>query len=259
VKDREIRISNLSQLNDPFEATPWINPPNKESILQKFSDPTFLETATEFLLDKGLIQKASDTAPYLQEKREEFATNLLDQASKNPIFTDPKRIQDEFSGEFGCTSFSRVPSEILMWSHYAEKHQGFVLGFSNLIFGEEYPREVIYSSHRIEYSDLFHSATRDYLFFKILRTKSLKWSYEEELRSVLPWSICYQKKDGYFYHSFPATELKCIIFGSRCPAKFKSELIHEMETNYPHAKIYEVGINSYRYRLDLYELTRKEN
>lgn len=256
--DSELRISNPSKLNDPFEAIPWIKPPSTEDILNKLSEPGILEVATPLLLQRHEIAHPSEAETYLKTNMVDFANRLYAESRQKPSLADPLHLREEIAELFGFTSFSATPVDILMWSHYADKHKGFVLGFSPRIFGEEYPREVIYSSHRIEYSPFLNSATRDYLFFKILRTKSLHWAYERELRSVLPWSACHKKDDGFFYHSFLATDLKCLIFGSKCTPDTKNRLVKEIETKYPHAEIYETSINPYRYELDLYELVRKK-
>ena len=35
----------------------------------------------------------------------------------------------ELSKSFGIICFSEIPDSLLMWSHYATNHQGFVFGF----------------------------------------------------------------------------------------------------------------------------------
>jgi len=80
--DGEIRISNPSKLNDPFEVIPFINPPTREQIQEKLSDPDFAEHAVEFLLESGEIQPSSEAKAYLDTKKDDFIEHIYE-SSRN--------------------------------------------------------------------------------------------------------------------------------------------------------------------------------
>ena len=247
----EIRITNPSTLNDPFEVLPRIMPTTKEQIQDRLTDPSFRETMRETLLAEGEIKNPSEFEQYLLNNESSIINKLLTFFKNNPHFSDPKRYRDEIGELFGVTSFSRTAGDILMWSHYAEKHRGFVVGFDPGIL-DEYLCKVIYSSERVEYSNMLFTSTSNYLFFKILRTKSLHWSYEKEIRAILPWEICTKKDDGHQYLPFPPEMVRRIIFGSEC--SIKTELLKIAAQKYPNIEIFETQPNEALYELDLYKL-----
>jgi len=90
-----------------------------------------------------------------------------------------------------------------MWSHYADSHRGFVIGFDdeNLFFHQQTPRtvsplmQVHYSLKRPvvpQFEDLAEN-----LHETVFLTKSEQWSYEEELRMFAqPKSANLLRKDN---------------------------------------------------------------
>ena len=50
-----------------------------------------------------------------------------------------KNLQNEMNNRFGVLSLTRNPTNLLMWSHYANEHKGVVIGIdtSNVIFEED--------------------------------------------------------------------------------------------------------------------------
>jgi Protein of unknown function (DUF2971) len=76
-----------------------------------------------------------------------------------------------------------------MWSHYADSHRGFVIGFDsdNPFFHREKPRtmtpldEVRYSNKR-PVMPPFDEITPENTHELVFLTKSEHWAYEEELR-----------------------------------------------------------------------------
>ena len=126
-----------------------------------------------------------------------------------PILNDLKRRSNEgaaamqellarkFNENFGVLSLTRTPDSLLMWAHYANGHQGFVIEFD-----ERHPwfhqghegfahlghlRDVRYSKRR-------PYATMDKLDeIDLLLTKSVQWKCEREARVVLALHKCAQR------------------------------------------------------------------
>lgn len=78
-----------------------------------------------------------------------------------------------------------------MWSHYAAKHSGLVLGFDESILVKDIPVsnaliDVEYNNERITYRH--HSKSEDFfeMFKALAKRKNLDWSYEKETRLLLP-------------------------------------------------------------------------
>lgn len=159
----------------------------------------------------------------------------------------------------GILSLTRVPTNSLMWAHYADSHKGFVLGFdmedsgfletqSNMIpahFGS-----VIYSRRRLldDYStketnplivgETFRFDVSNYeKLQRLFLTKPLDWAYEEEVRVFKCLSGIKEghsetksgifdaigTKDGvrYFYN-LPIKAFREFHYGVRCdPTPFR--------------------------------------
>jgi hypothetical protein len=90
----------------------------------------------------------------------------------------------------GIVSLSRSALNILMWSHYADYHRGFVLEFRIPVKGTKgdlelstdrlLPFRVTYQANRPRIDVGNHM--KESLLEMILLTKSLNWQYEEEER-----------------------------------------------------------------------------
>ncbi len=86
---------------------------------------------------------------------------------------------------FGVLCFSEEKSDVLQWSHYAERHKGICLGF-NVTVGQGKFGRVQYETDRFpfpEKPDLDFS-------WKLLSTKSKVWEYESE------WRVFLELKEG---------------------------------------------------------------
>ncbi|SUW65561.1 Protein of uncharacterised function (DUF2971) [Buttiauxella agrestis] len=111
----------------------------------------------------------------------------------------------EINQNLACLCLSKEPLNVLMWSHYADKHQGFVVAIDTEKAGYDdeakclitAPKgEIDYLGSRIE-SKLKISQENIYdtdMISKLLLTKSLHWKYEEEIR-IIKKTESLQKQD----------------------------------------------------------------
>lgn len=127
-----------------------------------------------------------------------------------------------FQQIFGICSFSQIPNDILMWSHYSDGHKGFCIEYNrndeNIL---KWARQVIYpEDDEFLYFDYWTVEPKEQIeeFKKIVLTKSRHWSYEKEWRIVdKPSHVdnCYR---GHTI-TYPDNMLSGIIFGARMPEK----------------------------------------
>lgn len=118
-------------------------------------------------------------------------------------------IRQESFSKIGVCCFSKNNSNLLMWSHYADSHQGFCLEFDSNIEPFSKTFEVIYKSEipDINSDVLFNEVEDDESIKKLLSLKSIDWKHEEELR------IFHQESNkNYLY---PTRSLIAIYFGIR--------------------------------------------
>jgi len=122
-------------------------------------------------------------------------------------------------GTLGVLSLSEIPDHPLLWSHYADQHQGFCIEFErtkNNKLGD--PK----STFPVRYSNKYPRITMDELFLQIpndseldhtfigsvLLTKSECWSYESEWRMIGIGNNILTRYPG---------KISAIIFGLRMP------------------------------------------
>lgn len=88
---------------------------------------------------------------------------------------------------FGVICFSHSRRSILMWSHYAGKHTGIVIGFDATLRIFSPLLEVSYRPNRVLF-DLMQLAGGEYdeaFADELIRTKHEYWKYEEEARVMV--------------------------------------------------------------------------
>lgn len=188
-------FASPSELNDPYDC-------NYDPIISKIAEE-------EFEILKSQLPKGK------------FSYCRVDLEIKDPDNSDEVRgvcqhycfiaYQTELlkvRNTKGVTSFTTKNNNLLMWSHYANQHKGFCLGFDvdPYIFSDlrkvDYSEEIpLIDVGKITcYKDLDQIMTRYY-------TKSADWSYEDE------WRLLGSAKTK---SSFDPRIITDVYFGSRC-------------------------------------------
>jgi hypothetical protein len=131
----------------------------------------------------------------------------------------------QVSENFGVLCLSTVSDSIAMWSHYADKHRGIVIGFDS-----DHPHlanlnwfTVDYSKERVPVSISWTLKKRDLsenVPRQTLTTKSEVWSYEKEIRSIFKLSdlesVSSAGRTNYFW-KIPVEVISEVKLGHRCP------------------------------------------
>ena len=162
----------------------------------------------------------------------------------------------------GIFSLSRTNEEPLMWSHYADGHRGFCIGFSRSYFEDlianswqnlsivggsdvEYSASPKYLDIIIEYIKNYRPTENRFddlikqVLISIINTKSDKWCYEEEYRMV-------RFSKGLL--KFQPEAIKEIIIGQKTNSSDKTMLSKILEnTSLKHIKkkVADFSNNSY--------------
>jgi len=172
-------FSDPSKFNDPFEFRLQVDKNlNEEDILEYFElyKKLSVNPSESVVLDFNNVLYKYRTSP--QKFIQLYLTPFV-----------------EHIRNFGVCCFSTAKNNILMWSHYADKHSGIVVEYdrqlldetiikkNNLVqmtaidqitYSNEFPLIKISSSHR-KVSDEIK---------KVLFTKSVEWKYEKEVRII---------------------------------------------------------------------------
>ncbi|MBM3591566.1 MAG: DUF2971 domain-containing protein [Alphaproteobacteria bacterium] len=131
------------------------------------------------------------------------------------------RWKEERNKDRGLICFSEEWNNLLLWSHYADKHRGIALGFD---VAEQDVFRVSYASKRLEIP--FCCKTKkivggEEVLKDLLSTKSVDWKYEAEHRLFCRLSECTQKctESGslYFEKFSSSLVLREVLVGMNCP------------------------------------------
>ncbi|MEZ8267659.1 DUF2971 domain-containing protein [Vibrio cyclitrophicus] len=164
IEQLEMILDNFSfwfaapdSFNDPFDCS--------LSDVDLYS----LEDARNHFSSLGIAESVIDQSIKMFEKHPEKLTALVDDVKKKAITNK------------GILALSKSSNEILLWSHYADYHQGVAIGLEvrrDLNFFLT-PIKIDYQStyQVLNYLQDPHRATID-----TLKLKSAEWSYEKEIR-----------------------------------------------------------------------------
>jgi hypothetical protein len=174
-------------------------------------------------------QQAAQIADLFQQNPDNLL-QLLEEAKNEAITTK------------GVLAMSQVRDNILMWSHYADSHTGFVLGFT-------LPEDISF------FITPFHAIYVDaYPTFQYLRdddlivtngilSKSRLWEYEQEIRIL-------KRTQGS--HAFAPTALTEVILGARISTQNRDRLLqHLRQYGFQHVSVLQATAHNSRYELEL--------
>ncbi|KAA5549319.1 DUF2971 domain-containing protein [Adhaeribacter rhizoryzae] len=135
-----------------------------------------------------------------------------------------KKIHDELKFEmnnvWGICCFTKTYKNILMWSHYANKHTGVCLGFEPALSPDTFLiSNVKYTNH---FQPMDYGSQRQVALFNMFITKSEDWKYEEEMRLV-------GHQTGKW--PFPKKVLREVIFGCKTSKEDKKKVLEFLKAN----------------------------
>lgn len=178
-------------------------------------------------------------------------------------------LYDRIDKHFGITCFSKKSDIALMWSHYANKHKGFVIEYdlSNLTvedaeklsfmlpvkYDNKRPRLDVYNLQKFKDSsgnpDVMDLAVNT--LFEVLFVKAKEWNYEKEIRVITYISDESDRSISFNY-------IKSIILGVNA-SEYVTELISNLcrEKGYNLLK-YELHEDEYKLKLMPFDFNLRE-
>jgi hypothetical protein len=121
------------------------------------------------------------------------------------------RYKVEFMQDTGCTCFSEINDNILMWSHYADGHRGLCLQFNTGI-------DLFNKVFMVKYSNSYPNLD----FVKLIMMEKHEKISEEMLTPLLTKYTCWEyEREWRAFHKIPntlygygATGLRSVFFGT---------------------------------------------
>jgi hypothetical protein len=252
LKTLELKLPYISGVNDPLECSP---------IFDCSDDVATIEICLS-RLEKLHFRLPSD-----------YKTKITETSGRNEIkewiIEKHRKIQNDWKRKACLLSVSEVAQNTVMWSHYADKHKGVVIGidFDEIFLGGIVMQSVNYPDYSKQRTrvDVARSDQID-AFITALVTKSKDWGYEKELRTVFSVDdlerlqkqkhACLRgffRKKAWFLRLSPVS-IKEVVFGLYAEKRLKSairRLIARPELQ--HVKLYQAS-ESDTYSLDLISL-----
>lgn len=249
-----IRFTQPSVFNDPFDTSP-----NQAAFLVGERIKLNRELAHQF---------ASVGGP----------PELADVAAEDGINRRLKSQQDFIDENYLCLSLSRKRDNLLMWSHYAHSHQGFVTGFDtdSSFFATQDGKEL--SLGDVEYSRTrpelppggltsLSEEERKQRIKNILFTKGPGWKYEKEVRIFAAPELAdalnedeewpSDKGHKIFLFTFPKECVREIIVGAKTELDPKKKIAQYLKM-YPNAKIFEAEPHDMNFALCISPIIKNE-
>lgn len=232
IKHKELWFANIDSLNDPLDSN--------LAYRQKYNPDEIKEYWENFIADKPAFKSLDE---------------VLSKWGDNESFTrEQTRIFEYIKSKIGVLCMSKTPKNILMWAHYANRHQGIVYGFDADLFGfsktnnlTDFPYIINYPCDR-KYEILSYTKDRQERieqFKKSLTTKAIDWAYEEEVRFI-------DLKKSSFARKFNPNCLKSIIFGVKTPNDEIETMIDCCKkNNLNHIEFYKAKFVAGRFELEL--------
>jgi hypothetical protein len=263
IKYQRLSATDPTTFNDPFEMYPGIvGKPDKDKTLRYLHNdllPRLSSSIKAALPDfnGGLVPRDDDTVfkkieqnmkPGLKREVE----NGLERAAQTIriiCFCDPTEIKDG--------------DDILLWSHYGDKHKGVRIFFEtdDIKILSKNLFQVVYSLERacIDITDpstsIFNKNVED-AYRNTFKTKNKSWEYEKEVRWIINLQECIQK-DGCSYIPLSPKAIRRIDFGCKCESEKVIPLLKDDNNAYRHVKLYKALVHEHRYSLMYEEINNK--
>ncbi len=235
LQNLEIYLPSISKLNDPFEGSiPYIYDQEELTYYNIYKATTITGRRVFPSYNSSQLHK-----------------EVLGQMSKKLLFNeDYLKVRSEDSIKhidktFGIFSLTTEKNNYLMWSHYANSHQGICIGFNSDKIGNDIKGlllEVTYQK-TLPLNTIFDEDTITFAK-KILGTKSDVWTYENEYRIMK----CNGANESFTISHDSITE---IILGCKISPSDKAEIIDIVSANLKDCSIYETVLSRTKFELEL--------
>ncbi len=164
------------------------------------------------------------TAKQLYSAKIQTINDPFEFAALNALNGYPEK-QAEFKNA-GVTCFCRSLTNPLLWSHYANSHRGFAIGYdaTNPFFGGDKGIKQRFLLD-VRYEDVAPSLARftpDELAMAAVITKPTCWAYEQEVRMI--------KQVGDQLFEVPVDTIREVVFGANMDKDRVKQIINQVKT-----------------------------
>ncbi len=233
-KCNELYFRNPSKFNDPFDCKALL------TLKRDCDQEEYVKFVRNNAIDSiGRNLDNEEKQLYKESAIKVFKNSDRNQLSRN-INNTIKECLYKSINEFRILCLSRNYNDILMWSHYAEGHRGFVLQFDTKALLENFkqpPQEVVYPPNKSFPSIKdFNEKNCVHMF---LITKSSQWEYEEEWRILMHIEYKDNPEEKGKGYKFKNGLITGIILGCEMKDPKKEKISEWIREYQPQVKIYD--------------------
>lgn len=259
-----IRFTQASALNDPFELSPYFEELVREEYVRqellkaKLDLRPYLREAYDKYPDEIKAVMPFESMCVLLENNPEIVTNFYQQGMQfilNAIKEISPSLKDKMlhrlRTEIGILSLTEAPDNLLMWSHYADSHKGYLIEFEgehHFFNQKRNPDDAFYHVRRVAYPTVkpIFKDLMDIGESNLLLIKEHSWKYEMEWRMMVPLMF-HEKTIEPDIHlvPFPAAAVTGVVIGTHC-SEFTRDLLTSLvatDERYRHVRIYQAQLN----------------
>lgn len=259
LEERRIRFTQPAAFNDPFEFRPCIESAVTQGHLREYVEQNFDEILKRELLEYPILGQFAPQERMVELLRplKSRIPELFQLLQSGFLPSVSSAIYNAFNQNVGVLCLSEVPDCLLMWGHYTENHEGFVIGFdgSHPFFSTRRgPEDEFGFLRQVKYCRSRPRVTlADTTGTEWFETKCVEWAYEKEWRMLrvlrdaenrpeaVPYPIC--------LFSYPADAVAEIIIGLRASRALRDRLSALCMGGFAMAKLLEAQEHPSEYAL----------
>lgn len=261
-----IRFTPPNAFNDPFDLKPNI---------QGFASRDYWDTQFKATLTKIVEEQYAELPAEIRSRLPLATVQQLAEAKRPQMETESFQLAEfmtpylrsimeaKFEELLGILCLTEKQDNLLMWAHYTDSHQGFVLEFDGTapFFDQRvnpedelrHLRKVKYSPHRptLSVSEIEH--------FDVFLTKSQDWEYEQEWRMLSPLAsaseVIDSKPTNIHLFAFPKGVVTSVIFGCRMNDNVKAGILEVLraDSDYLMVRVFQAHVDERHYKLNIVE------
>lgn len=212
-----------------------------------FNDPfdCNIPIAYELLLTDEVLGEAFVRKLVGHKGEEEVQKRLKEAKHRDPNFIAKYKedVHNSNRKVHGVFSVTPINNNILMWSHYANSHKGFCVGFDSVKLFEHLGGGGPVSYLK-EFPIISPVEDRDKQYGCQVMTKSIHWGYEVEYRLTT-----FQKTNQNI--DIPKEAITEVVFGAKMLPEHKKEIKILLTEKLPHVKCFSVVPEKSKFELTI--------
>jgi hypothetical protein len=160
-------------------------------------------------------------------------------------------ILDKNTSRLGVVCLSEKPDDILMWSHYADKHMGVCLAYDfDILKRMFYSGKVKYKKKYPQFNAFTKGELND-IWNTFVLTKSKHWKYEKEHRLVIDINDNSAPTKNNRVVKYPEDALIGVIWGCQVDVDKKQDVLDAIQEKRNSIKIFNAAKSDHSYSINI--------